>query len=264
MNYLYILIIIQFFPYNILGVQLQKNKPIGKVTLPLGIVTIQPIESLDWSKAKVNQSVYINDKVKTHEKSRCEITLQPKKIFRIGEGSNIIIGPTKDGSNMFSLETGHAWLNISSVKRGSMQIRTPTAVAAIRGTIFKIDCNVNHAIFSVYTGSVDVTPIKKDGLTMEDTTFVVEAGNVFTIINDFEKYLDYKYKEMEQFIEQDKSDFDKFYDKQYREFQNTINAEKNAFKLYKSQSYMHEKFDLDEDDKSDWIKWNKERDLLLD
>ena len=264
MNYLYVLIVILFFPHFIPGFQLQKNKSIGKVTLPLGMVTIQPKESLDWSKVKVNQLVYINDKVKTNEKSRCEITLQPKKIFRIGEESNVIIGPTKDGSNMFSLEAGHAWLNISSAKRGNMQVRTPTAVAAIRGTIFKIDCDVNHTIFSVYTGSVEVTPIKEDGLTLEDTTFTIAAGNVFTITSNFEEYMQQQYKEMDQFRDQEKSDFEKFSEQQTKEFQDVVNAEKKTFVQYKSQYYSQANIDLDKERKSDWVRWNKERDLLLD
>ena len=244
--------------------QRQNNDPIGKVTLPLGKVTIQPAGSEDWDRAKVNQAVFVREKVKTLEKSRCEITLEPKKLLRIGEQSRIIlVGPAAEGANMFNIEAGRAWFNMSSKKKQNMRVRTPTAVAAIRGTVFRIDCDVNHSTFSVYTGAVGVTPLKADGLTLEDTTFTIAAGNVFTIISNFEEYMQQQYKEMEQFRDQEKRDFEKFSEQQTKEFQDAVNAEKKAFAQYKSQYYSQANIDLDKERKSDLVRWNKERYLLL-
>ena len=123
---------------------------------------------------------------------------------------------------------------------------------------------MNHSTFSVYTGAVGVTPLKADGLTLEDTTFTIAAGNVFTITSNFEEYMQQQYKEMEQFRDQEKNDFEKFSEQQTKEFQDAINAEKKEFAQYKSQYYSQANIDLNKERKSDWVRWNKERDLLLD
>jgi hypothetical protein len=60
------------------------------------------------------------------------------------------------------------------------------------------------------------------------------------------------------------SDFEKFSEQQTKEFQDAVNAEKKAFAQYKSQYYSQANIDLDKESKSDWVRWNKERDLLLD
>ena len=140
MKHLYALIVFQLFSSAIISAQRQNNDPIGKVTLPLGTVTILPAGSEDWVRAKVNQAVFVGEKVKTLEKSRCEIRLEPKKLLRIGEQSRIIlVGSAAEGVNMFNIEAGRAWFNMSSKKKQNMRVRTPTAMAAIRGTVFRID-----------------------------------------------------------------------------------------------------------------------------
>jgi len=65
----------------------QKNKSIGKVSFPIGENHIQAQGSVDWNKVRYFMPVNDRDKVKTGEKSRCEITFTNKKVMRIGANS---------------------------------------------------------------------------------------------------------------------------------------------------------------------------------
>ena len=169
------------------------------------------------------------------------------------------------------IEFGHAWLTDFSKKRSTTRVRTPTAVAAIRGTVFRIDCDNNQSTINVYTGMVDVSPLKEDGITPEDTTFTVEAGEKFVIVKNLEKYLEQEKKALQQFKNKEKNDL------KYKKilivgaiskmdghmFNRQLQEEKTKFKLYKSISLQKSKIDTEITQLSEWVNWNKERDLLI-
>jgi len=235
----------------------------GKITLPLGHVLVQSKIDTNWFKAGVNRDVFSNEKVKTESKSRCEVKLDGKKVLRIGEKTMVtLLDPIADNAAML-IEFGHAWLTDFSKKRSTTRVRTPTAVAAIRGTVFRIDCDNNQSTINVYTGMVDVSPLKEDGITPEDTTFTVEAGEKFVIVKNLEKYLEQEKKALQQFKNKEKNDFNSFIERELEEFNRQLQEEKTKFKLYKSLSMQKSKIDTGITQLSEWINWNKERDLLI-
>ena len=124
------------------------DSPIGKITLPLGKVTSQPPGKYSWLKARVNQEVFVNEKIRTKAKSRCEITLAPKRVLRIGEQSLITLEEPELGVNKYNIKSGRSWLSIFT-KNNNIQVRTPGAVASIRGTVFRVDCDKNYSTFII-------------------------------------------------------------------------------------------------------------------
>jgi hypothetical protein len=233
----------------------------GAITLPLGHVFVQSPKESNWLKAGFNREVFQNEKVKTESKSRCEVKLDEKKVLRIGEQTMVSFLEFKNAS--IHIEFGQAWLTDLSQKRKATSIRTPTAVAAIRGTVFRIDCNNNHSTINVYAGTVDVSPLKDDGLTPEDTTFSIEAGEKLVVAKNLEEYIEQQNKALQQFKDKEESDFDAFKKKETEDYKAHLMVERAQFKQFKSYNVHKSKIDTGITQLSEWINWNKERDLLI-
>ena len=118
------------------------QKEFGKITLPLGRVQIQKNGSGAFKKAMPKMSVHENDIVKTLAKSRCEIALIGGGKVRIGQNSEleITLASVKPMEKNFeaNLKKGDVWVAAKAAfgEKKNVAVRTPTAVAAIRGTTY--------------------------------------------------------------------------------------------------------------------------------
>jgi len=147
----------------------------GKITLPLGIVEVQSKGGNDWTRAKVRQPVFAGDKVRTKPKSRAEITLNGGGKLRIGENSELeltsaSISPMAKDFNA-NLNQGNVWVAAKAAfgEKKNVSVRTPTAVAAIRGTKYRAKAGSNESEILVYEGKVDInTPENLSNLRKEN------------------------------------------------------------------------------------------------
>lgn len=134
----------------------------GKVTFPLRDVQVQSNSNGDWKSASMNLEVFVNDKIKTAAKSRVEITLNGGGKFRVGENSEVLItkatfaGLQKDYGA--TVTRGQVWVAAKAAfgEKKNVQVRTPTAVAAIRGTKYRVVAGTKESSVLVYDGKVDV------------------------------------------------------------------------------------------------------------
>ena len=254
---LYTLIICNVFFVS----KLQSEKTsFGKVSLPLGKVMVLETEKEVWKKARVNQQVFKDEKIKTLAKSRCEVKIGKTQIVRIGENAVIHLADPTDGGNSISIESGQVWLNAKPGKGQKVRVRTPTAVAAIRGTIYRLDCTDNHSTYNVYDGSVEVIPFKDDGTTLEDTSFSVNKGESFTFVKDFEKYKKEQQKALQEYRKKQESDFEQFTKQQSEGFDDFKADQLKGFDEFKSGHFTRTKIDTEADRQSDWVQWNRQRD----
>ena len=134
----------------------------GKITLPLGIVEVQSATGTDWTRAKVRQPVFAGDKVRTKPKSRAEITLNGGGKVRIAENSELELSeasvtPMKKDFNA-NLSKGKVWVAATAAfgEKKNVAVRTPTAVAAIRGTKYRANAGAAESQVLVYEGKVDI------------------------------------------------------------------------------------------------------------
>ena len=134
----------------------------GKITLPLGKVEVLTAGSEDWSRAMPRQALNVNDQIRTATKSRCEITLTGGGKVRIGENSDLVlteanVKPMVKNFNA-TLKKGNAWVSAKAAfgEKKNVSIRTPTAVAAIRGTVYRTEAGEDESSVLVYEGKVDV------------------------------------------------------------------------------------------------------------
>jgi hypothetical protein len=137
----------------------------GKISLPLGKVQFKS-ESSDWKKAKPNQPVFEGTVIRTQAKSRCEIILTGGGKIRLGENSELELNdadvkPMVKNFNA-NLKKGNIWVSAKAAfgEKKNIAIRTPTAVAAIRGTKFRAKAGADESSVLVYDGKVDVNQAK--------------------------------------------------------------------------------------------------------
>ena len=142
------------------------GKQFGKISLPLGKVEVQSAGNESWEKAKPNTPVFEGDIVRTAAKSRAEIALQGGGKVRLGEKSELELNEAsvKPMVKNFkaSLKRGNVFVSAKAAfgEKKNVQLRTPTAVAAIRGTKYRAKAGEDESEVLVYNGKVDVNAAK--------------------------------------------------------------------------------------------------------
>ncbi|MCM8788299.1 MAG: FecR family protein [Candidatus Omnitrophica bacterium] len=131
---------------------------VGKLTAVEGRVDIIQQGKLPAIEAKLNQSVYLKDIIRTKTDSRAEITFKDGSVIKIAQRSRVDISEyLTDGGGLKAqilLQRGRLGAYVpagsvekikSSPKANRFEIKTPVAVAGVRGTNFIVSHYVNEA-----------------------------------------------------------------------------------------------------------------------
>jgi len=226
------------------------QQPFGKITLPLGKVDVSTADN-KWSRAKPNQPVFEGNVIRTQVKSRCEITLTGGGKLRIGEQSELELNEAdvKPMAKSFNanLKKGNIWVSAKAAfgEKKNIAVRTPTAVAAIRGTKYRAKAGDDESSVLVYDGKVDVNQAKnyieerkekRKGLAPKNTPF--KLGPVTEIKAPTQVSGPYEIT-LEEWV--------------------TL-AEGMQINIRKDGKYSMFEFDQAADGDLDFVKWNKEQD----
>lgn len=146
--------------------QTPASAAIGKITFMLGDegdVAIRRLHDTRWIAARFKMDIFKGDQLRTVAESRCEIKLADGSIIRIGENSMFDFGESNLSKYSrqvdASLKKGKIWANVtkSFAANNKFEVKSPTAVCAIRGTIYRMDTDSTTRV-GVYEGKVDVGP----------------------------------------------------------------------------------------------------------
>jgi hypothetical protein len=144
-----------------------RAEKIGSITFILGApgdIERKAAGSAEWAPARLKAEVNDGDAIRTRVESRCEITLLDGAIIRIGENSSFEFIDVNLKSAIHKLKAelpqGNVWINAATAKAGKkeFQLKAPTAVCAIRGTIYRVEAD-SVTTCKVYDGKVDVGPV---------------------------------------------------------------------------------------------------------
>jgi hypothetical protein len=217
----------------------------GIVTYADGQVRRMPEERQEWERAPVNTDILSGDKVRTYQKSRAELNLAELDIIRLAPRTIIDIvklyEETKEqkARTQINLEEGEIWATVHKVEaKTEFDISAPIAAAAITGTVLRLNVAQDSTTqLKVYRGEVHITnaPERKD--LKPKSLIPREVPGPYEIPGPREVTLEewiYIVKSMEQV---------------------TID---NRGQLI-SKGKFSEK---DEDEKSDWVLWNQQRDRV--
>lgn len=222
------------------------GKTIGSISFLLGgpeDLHIQSRGSAEWSRVQLGLKVHDGDAIRTQKESRCEIKLLDASVIRIGESTSFVFTQAALSAQSRQIKaeipTGQVYLNLSPSASGnsSFQIKAPTAVCAVRGTVYRVQADTaTHCV--VYDGAVEVGPAKLWGLPRSQSSKSlqpVEVPGPSQIPGPYEVSL-------EQWV------------KIVKGFQITVRADGK---------YAKAAFDPAKDAAAEWVKWNKELDQKI-
>ncbi len=225
----------------------QEKESVAKISFPVGNVHVIAKGKTKMAKAGFNYKLYSGDKVKTQKQSRCEIKYNDGSIVRIDQQSIYTIvnyqKNVKEKKVESFLSLGSIWANIKKLagKTDNWLLRGPSAVVAVRGTVYRMDANEDKTSkVLVYEGSVNVAPPGWDptgassGKKKDDKPKYVQGPTVVS---------GPKVVTLEEWVE-------------------IVKAQQQIV-VQPDGSFKKSEFNMEEDAKSSWVKWNKERDKLI-
>jgi hypothetical protein len=248
--------------------------PIGSFTTIIGSTLIKHDGDTGWVKGKIKMSIYDNDAIAVKEESQCEVTLVGDKVVRLGEKAMAVITEKTESQTNVKALKGALWINVKHlINNQSFDVTTSTAVAAIRGTVFGVQCDTNASKYSVFRGEVAVTnqPGKSGG---KDTSFFVRSGEQFTLVKDMSLYMKEQEKalkdylrqsneEMENFSKDEQEQFEKYRKDTQEQIDKMLVEERAAFKTMDNMNYALKPIDEKKLLKNPWVEWNRGRDKEL-
>lgn len=224
----------------------RRDNKIGTISFLIGAPTdvrLQHQDSAVWYTAKLRMEVKNGDVIRTEKESRCEVKLNDGSIIRIGEETTfdftdaIISSASKKVSS--KLKRGKIWANLRRFigKKDRFRILAPTAVCAVRGTIYRMDADSTTRV-AVYDGEVDIGPVSFWGQAQQPRSKSLEPVEVpgpYEIPGPYEVSL-------EEWVRIVKG------------FQIKVRGDGKFAKL---------RIDRERDARDEWVRWNQERDRLI-
>jgi len=195
-------------------------------------------------KALLNMILDSKDRIEVKRGGSVELMMSHGRVIRLDEGSTLRVGTLKRDEHKksvvgkFKLFLGRLWgkvLQAKSRRKKEMYVSTPTLVAGVRGTAYDLKLKPDQStIIKVFEGEVEIyNPLQK----------MPESG----IITDFKK--PHKVQGPHKITEKEWNEI------LLRQYQQVI-VTKEGISTPIS-------FDHETERKTEWIKWNEERDLRL-
>lgn len=128
----------------------------------------------------------ISDMIITGDKSVADLIFGTAGVVRINQKSRVTITSIADKTNndtVMDMKNGRLLLTLPKLQGTGFQVKTPTAVASVRGTSFEVVADKKGSKLSVAKGTVALNPVK-NGQTIENKTVNVETGNKTDYINE--------------------------------------------------------------------------------
>ncbi|MBK9576041.1 MAG: FecR domain-containing protein [Fibrobacteres bacterium] len=106
----------------------------------------------------------VGDTLATSKASRAELRYPDNTLVRLEENTRLVLALRGKASPEPALQAGKIWANVKKVGQGGtgFGVRTPTAVAAVRGTVFGVGANDSTSKVRLYEGGVDVGSTRTD------------------------------------------------------------------------------------------------------
>lgn len=232
--------------FGSIGSQSATSTTIGKINFILGKefeVTIRHESEAKWFPVRLKMEIRRGDRIKTARETRCEIKLHDGSVIRIGENSEFDFQQSNLSTTTRQFEAGLSIGKIWAVvtkwtnPKDDFSVKSPTAVCAVRGTIYRMETDSTTRV-AVYDGQVDVGPTQDLQQQLQQQR---RPGAPVQVPGPTQVPGPYQVS-LEQWV------------RLVQGYQ--IEVRNNG-------RYARTKIDSTADAQVDWVKWNKERDRLL-
>lgn len=130
----------------------------ARIVTASGEVTVHPADGSAEVAADDGMPLEQGDRVVTAAGAWAEIGFDGSSLVTLRENSDFTLERTETDSSSFRLSLGALVAKIESLGARQLHVRTPTAVAAVRGTEFGVEVEPDQTHVGVYDeGSVEVT-----------------------------------------------------------------------------------------------------------
>ena len=152
-----------------------------------GSVQVQSAADDTWRKAEKGMQVDIGDSVRTARHSRVDIALDAEKqnTIRLEQKTQVVLNSASEGNlDRLDLSRGMVYSNLENIKAGlSFEVNTPSAVAGVRGSSYRVYTERDSDEVSAYK---DTVFIKTFDAEKQQTTETMLPEGFKTIIERFE------------------------------------------------------------------------------
>ena len=138
----------------------------GKVTVAVGEVAETPPGGAAPRKLAVGDLVQVGSTIRTGDNSRAVVTMTVQSAIRIGPNSETVVQELVNSADapkvMLDLKSGSMGALINPEAKGKMdfKIKTPSGVAAARGTFFSVAVENGRGYIQTKTGTVNIIPLE--------------------------------------------------------------------------------------------------------
>lgn len=139
---------------------LQAEDLAGELNNIKGTVMYLQSGDTEWDTAINGLAIGPNDRIRTKPRSSCDIELDDGSMIHVAANSETSVDrlelKEEEHVSSFKLLFGKVIASISKLKKTKMEIRTPIAVCAVRGTEFAVETSSSDTNVGVFEGQVAV------------------------------------------------------------------------------------------------------------
>lgn len=156
----------------------KKDEKERSITVQSLIGEVMIVSNKTEKPAKVGDILITGDGIRTGADSIADILYGSEGIIRIQPDSNILVSSLMDpatGDSQLDMPQGRIYVTLSKLKKGDFSVKTPTAVASVRGTSFRITADEKASRLDVVTGAVRINPVQNNAV-ITDVEKTVETN----------------------------------------------------------------------------------------
>ncbi len=134
------------------------GEPEAKITRVDGEASILRKGASRTRPVRINMPVSEGDEISSGKESMVELAFRMGEVVRMDENTILKVEKCTNKNVKASTQVGNLWVNMKKLtQRRDFEVATPTAVAAIRGTIYHMSTDQDSTTaVSVYNGKVAV------------------------------------------------------------------------------------------------------------
>jgi tetratricopeptide (TPR) repeat protein len=129
------------------------EEAVARVVSVQGAVLSQGVGETQWRQVSLNDTFCPGDKLAAQARSRADVLLINESVLRVNENTSITLEDVKkDGTSVVDLLKGAT--HFFSRRPRSLDVRTPFAIAGVRGTEFLLKVEEKSTFMSVFEGEI--------------------------------------------------------------------------------------------------------------
>ena len=139
----------------------------GKIFTAEGTVKYLKDGSAKWLPVKVPQLIEIGDKVKTGPGSKAELYIKYGSKIRLGPDAIFVLNNVGPRENSVEILLGRmqAWIRKTADRK--FTVRTPSAVCAVRGTVFEVEvAESGQTVWNLFSGVIRISDSHNNSVTL--------------------------------------------------------------------------------------------------